>query len=212
MPRISRHLNANSKVKVSARFLRKTDAPDRLTGLYDFNSPRCRRTIARYTNEEQKVVYKVVLDVLPDKVYTLLGNSIKYVGAVDIANNRRDNLNNFHDIMKSYRWEIQTLAFFLGIAEVNAFSAYKKCHRHGASIKHNASKYKLAEGRLKFVTDQRKAERQMQQSSAMNFHKSVKLGKLASGNNIRRKCSTCSTKTEFASICTTDIPLRVECW
>ncbi|ORZ04284.1 hypothetical protein BCR42DRAFT_444308 [Absidia repens] len=38
--------------------------------------------------------------------------------------------------------------------EVNAFSAYKKFNRHGASIKHNAFKYKLAEGILKFVTDQ----------------------------------------------------------
>jgi hypothetical protein len=86
MPRISKHLNANSKVKVSARFLRQTDAPERLTGRYDFNAPGLSfegHTIAQSTNDEQRVVFDVVLDELPDVVYTLLGNSLKYVGPVE---------------------------------------------------------------------------------------------------------------------------------
>lgn len=118
--------------------------------------------------------------------------------------------------MKSYRWEIRTLAFFLGIAEVNAFSAYKKFHRNGASIKHNAFKYKLAQGILNFVADQGEMDRQMKDSRRMtrarNCHKSVKLGKLASGYDIRRKCSTCPTKTTFACTCTTNIPVCQNCW
>jgi hypothetical protein len=118
--------------------------------------------------------------------------------------------------MKSYRWEIRTLAFFLGIAEANAFSAYKKFHHRGASIKHNAFKCKLADGILKFVKDQGEADRQMQQSRrrtrAMNYHKTVNLGKLKSGNDIRRKCSTCKTKTMLRCSCTTNTPLCQPCW
>ncbi|KAI9265242.1 hypothetical protein BDA99DRAFT_579968 [Phascolomyces articulosus] len=45
-------------------------------------------------------------------------------GAVDTANNRRDNISFFHDVMKTYRWEIRCLSFFVAVAEANAFSAY----------------------------------------------------------------------------------------
>jgi hypothetical protein len=43
---------------------------------------------------------------------------------LDIANSRRDNLPSFHDVMKTYRWEIRCLSFFLAVAEANAFSAH----------------------------------------------------------------------------------------
>ncbi|GAA5797971.1 hypothetical protein HPULCUR_003369 [Helicostylum pulchrum] len=33
-----------------------------------------------------------------------------------------DNMISFHDVMKTYRWEVRFLSFVFGIAETNAFS------------------------------------------------------------------------------------------
>ncbi|KAI8375923.1 uncharacterized protein BYT42DRAFT_614720 [Radiomyces spectabilis] len=45
--------------------------------------------------------------------------------SVDIANNRRDDLFSFHDVMRTYRWELRCLSLFLGVIEANSCSAYK---------------------------------------------------------------------------------------
>ncbi|RCH82480.1 hypothetical protein CU098_008409 [Rhizopus stolonifer] len=36
--------------------------------------------------------------------------------SVDANNNRKDNMVSFHDVMKTYRWEVRFLSFVLGIA------------------------------------------------------------------------------------------------
>ncbi|ORZ06179.1 hypothetical protein BCR42DRAFT_443269 [Absidia repens] len=137
--------------------------------------------------------------------------------AVDIANNRRDNLNNFHDTMKSYRWEVRTLAFFLGIAESHAFSAYKVFHQHGASMKHNSFKSKLADSILAFVDDQESLQEQMSASRmktrGMDYHRSVPLGKTEAGKDIRRICRDCKkVKTMLRCSCDPLSPLCHDCW
>lgn len=66
-----------------------------------------------------------------------------FKGAVDTANNRRDNLTSFHDVMKSYRWEVRCLAFFLAIPEANAFSAYMLSALDGSKRLHNAFRWRL---------------------------------------------------------------------
>ncbi|ORZ04283.1 hypothetical protein BCR42DRAFT_398771 [Absidia repens] len=72
-------------------------------------------------------------------------------------------------------------AFFLGIAESNAFSAYKVFHQHGASMKHNSFKSKLADSILALVLDQESLQEQMSASRmktrAMDYHRSVPLEK-----------------------------------
>ncbi|KAL1927833.1 hypothetical protein VTP01DRAFT_3238 [Rhizomucor pusillus] len=45
-------------------------------------------------------------------------------GAVDAAYNCRDNTPSFHTVMKTHRWKVRCLSFFLAIAGANAFSAY----------------------------------------------------------------------------------------
>ncbi|SAL99586.1 hypothetical protein [Absidia glauca] len=48
-----------------------------------------------------------------------------YKSSVDISNNRRDNMTNFHDVMRTYRWGLRCLSFCLGVTEANAFSVFK---------------------------------------------------------------------------------------
>jgi hypothetical protein len=53
--------------------------------------------------------------------------------------------------MKSFRWEVRTLAFFLGIAEANAFSAFKKYSDRGSTLDHSEFKSELADEILEYV-------------------------------------------------------------
>lgn len=73
------------------------------------------------------------------------------LGAVDVANNRRDNLTSFHDVMASYRWEVRCLAFFLAVAEANAFPAYKCFAHDGSEIMHSKFRWSLWQSLLQYA-------------------------------------------------------------
>jgi hypothetical protein len=72
------------------------------------------------------------------------------LGSVDTANNRRDNLTSYHDIISTERWEMRFLGFILGICEANAFSCYKVYAEEGNRIEHSAFKDRTAYSMLKY--------------------------------------------------------------
>lgn len=59
----------------------------------------------------------------------------------------------FHDVMKTYRWEVRFLSFVFGIAEANAFSCYKIWGNNGEGILHAEFKSRLAMSLLHKVKD-----------------------------------------------------------
>lgn len=111
-------------------------------------------------------------------------------GAVDTANNRRDNMPSFHDVMKTYRWEIRCLSFFFAVAEANAFSAYKYVEIEDR-MNHFEFRWRLAESLLDHarVMSEGLGERepyQLRQANVSVAYKIVSLGKLPSGDYYRR--------------------------
>ncbi|KAJ8652095.1 hypothetical protein O0I10_012282 [Lichtheimia ornata] len=46
-------------------------------------------------------------------------------GAIDINNNIRDNMASYHDVIRSQSWQHRSFAFFLAVAEANAFLAWR---------------------------------------------------------------------------------------
>lgn len=64
-------------------------------------------------------------------------------GSVDAANNLRDNLPSYHDIISTERWEMRFFWFILSICEANAFSAYRSFHPNG-KIDHSVFRDSLA--------------------------------------------------------------------
>jgi hypothetical protein len=72
------------------------------------------------------------------------------LGSVDTANNRRDNLTSYHDIISTERWEMRFLGYILGICEANAFNFYKVYAEGGNRIVHGAFKDRTAYSMLKY--------------------------------------------------------------
>jgi len=58
-------------------------------------------------------------------------------GAVDTANNRRDNMISYHDVLKTHRWQMRCLSFFLAQAGANASSAFKAFSNDGSETHHH---------------------------------------------------------------------------
>ena len=59
----------------------------------------------------------------------------------------------FHDVMKTYRWEVRFLSFVFGIAEANAFSCYKIWGNNSEGLLHGEFKSRLAMSLLRKVKD-----------------------------------------------------------
>lgn len=85
MPRPHRDLNDNSIVKVNSRFLRRNSSAHLLEGQHNLEAPGVTfqgKTVARSLDDAQTVMYDVVLDILPDHVFTLAATSMQYIGQV----------------------------------------------------------------------------------------------------------------------------------
>ncbi|KAG2229667.1 hypothetical protein INT48_008899, partial [Thamnidium elegans] len=54
----------------------------------------------------------------------------------------------FHDVLKTYRWEVRFLSFVFGIAEANAFGCYKIWGNNSEGILHSDFKCRLAQSLL----------------------------------------------------------------
>ncbi|CEP19333.1 hypothetical protein [Parasitella parasitica] len=128
-------------------------------------------------------------------------------GAVDTANNRRDKLPSFHDVMKSYNWEIRCLAFFLAVAEANAFSTYKYVEGEGAPH-HFEFRWRLARSLLEHAELMRDGSLfdspHFGSRTSTGRHEITSLGKLPSGDYRRLRCIICHKRTQNFCLCSSD--------
>jgi hypothetical protein len=117
---------------------------------------------------------------------------------VDIANNRRDYLTSYHDVISTESWEMRFLGFILGIAEANAFSFYKIFSDEGGDMIHGIfrqpgfSFLKYCEG----LIDQEKCNEantpmQLRNSSSKNYEY-TSLKKANSNKRRRLVCHSCT--------------------
>ncbi|KAI8327754.1 hypothetical protein BC941DRAFT_249559 [Chlamydoabsidia padenii] len=116
----------------------------------------------------------------------------------------------FHDVLKTQRWELRCLAFFLGIVEANAFSAFKHFRDEGEDVLHTTFRWRLVEG-LKVHINGIKGGNTGNtmgtrgQVHRADYHKLVPLGKHSlSGDYIRRVCIKCKVRTQHKCICAGD--------
>lgn len=132
---------------------------------------------------------------------------------MDISNNRRDNLTSFHDVMKSFRWEIRCLAFFFAVAEANAFSAYKAYAYDGKETLHTKFRWRLAQSLLSKAESMRSpADDSLsscppsRQQRNVLAHGRVSLGLQKSGYVRKRHCrfENCKKKSSQRCVCDTN--------
>jgi hypothetical protein len=155
-----------------------------------------------------------------EKIHIIL---IDFVGSVDTANNRRDNLTSYHDIISNDRWEMRFLGFILGICEANAFSCYKTFADGGDKMGHSKFKDTMAFQLLKHC------ESLVNTTSVSNSNEQMSLRRgdfhtwvpLPNQNGVKRKrlaCRTCSwngktgTRVGHCCSCNTNLPLCKNCY
>jgi Transposase IS4 len=56
--------------------------------------------------------------------------------AVDAANNLRDNMTSYHDVLRGDSWLHRVFAFYLGVVEANAYAAHRKYNARAESVQH----------------------------------------------------------------------------
>ena len=141
----------------------------------------------------------------------------EHKSAVDIANNRRDNLRSYHDVIATERWEMRFLAFIFGIAEANAWSCYKEFAVDGDKITHGDFKDKVAYQLLQYCNGQvTNVARDNGIMPRRTKHTLVNL-KSRSNMKIRLCCRSCyekgnyGTRVVYCCSCNPDRALCKEC-
>ncbi|KAG2190743.1 hypothetical protein INT47_012160 [Mucor saturninus] len=111
----------------------------------------CSRTtngnIRRFVDPVRKELVEVARPRVFDEYETSKVGKEKYI------QNRRDNLINFHDVMRTYCRELRCLSFCLGVTEANAFSAFKFFSVGGNDVGHSEFRWRLAEALKYHVKD-----------------------------------------------------------
>lgn len=108
----------------------------------------------------------------------------------------------FHDVMKTCRWEIRSLSFFLAVAEANAFSAYSFFRRDDEEVPmHFEFRWRLAQSMLEHVESLKQGEGQpperiLRPRGRWEGHKFMPLGKSSQGKYLRRRCVGCHVRTQ----------------
>jgi hypothetical protein len=137
---------------------------------------------------------------------------------VDTANNRRDNLISYHDIISTERWEMGFLGFILGICEANAFSCYKVFADGGDKIIHSTFKDTMVFQFLRHCEELANTSAETDPYDPMilrsdNIHESVPLRKENYTKRIRLACKNCNlngisrTRVEKRCSCNPDTPM-----
>lgn len=147
---------------------------------------------------------------------------IDYIGAVDAANNLRDNLTSYHDVIKTERWEMRFFGFFLGLCEANAFSSFRKFHKDGISMGHSSFKDQLAFEMLRYcqnLNSGRPSEVAISDRLLRSDYDHVYVSMSAHRNKrIRLACSRCKennvvgTRVEKSCSCNPAAPLCDQCY
>lgn len=148
-----------------------------------------------YETHKSKILqtYEIIIAV---SIYAI------FLGSVDTANNRRDNLISFHDVIITERWEMRFFAFLLGIAEANVFSCYKIWGRDGGRIAHGAFKDHLAFALLQHCKSLVEMDRTVHLSRHMQlrYEPSHILVRLTGqgAKRVRRVCTSCRRASRFS--------------
>lgn len=101
---------------------------------------------------------------------------------------------------------VRCLAFFLAVAEANAFSAYSGYSEEGADMDHFEFRWRLAQSLMTYAVTRRAAVAALEAPSlrprgALQEHRFVSLGNLSYGNYIRRHCISCYKETHHRCGC-----------
>lgn len=88
----------------------------------------------------------------------------------------------FHDVMKTFRWEMRCLSFFLAVAEANAFSAYVKYAHDGSKTMHEDFRCRLAQSLISHVE-------QMRMGTEASIHVFESKGGTCAPKNVAGKAS-----------------------
>lgn len=113
----------------------------------------------------------------------------------------------FHDVMKTFRWEMRCLSFFLAVAEANAFSAYVKYAHDGSKTMHEDFRCRLAQSLISHVEQMRmgtEASIHVLRARVGHVHRRMSLGKPPGGGFRRRRCKVCGNKTPLVCSCNPD--------
>lgn len=145
------------------------------------------------------------------------------IGSVDAANNLRDNLTSYHDIIISERWEMRFFGFFLGICEANAFAAFRNFSRLDRTMGHASFKDSLAFQMLKYCESLTSLSQVGNEVNNRTLRRDTKHSyvSMSAGNGtkrIRLACSKCKkagvpgTRVEKSCSCNPDHPLCQTCY
>ncbi|CEG76419.1 hypothetical protein RMATCC62417_11316 [Rhizopus microsporus] len=74
----------------------------------------------------------------------VVGEYERHKSSVGAANNLRNNLASYHDIISTEGWEMRFFGFFLGLCEANAYSPFRVFSEEGDSRGHSFFKDNLA--------------------------------------------------------------------
>ncbi|CEG75850.1 hypothetical protein RMATCC62417_10828 [Rhizopus microsporus] len=93
----------------------------------------------------------------------------RHKSSVDAANNLRDNLTSYHDIISTERWGMYFFGFFLGLCEANVYSSFRVFSEKGASRGHSSFKDNLAFNMLEHCKKLKVRYNEMAQDSNLMF-------------------------------------------
>ncbi|PHZ11391.1 uncharacterized protein RHIMIDRAFT_238825 [Rhizopus microsporus ATCC 52813] len=142
-------------------------------------------------------------------------------GSVDAANNLRDNLTSYHDIISTERWEMRFFGFFLSLCEANAYSSFRVFSEEGASRGHSSFKDNLAFNLLEHCKKLKSRYNEVAQGSnrmlrSDSNHSYVSMSNAGNKRkrSVCRKCKESGTngkRVEKFCSCDPTIPLCFDC-
>jgi hypothetical protein len=141
---------------------------------------------------------------------------------VDAANNLRDNMTSYHDVITTERWEMRFFAFFLGICEANAYASFRRFATVGSSMNHASFKDTLAFQMLAYCENLEATYSTQVQNNNRILRRDANHSymSMSSGHSNKRRrlaCGKCretgfsGTRVEKSCSCNPDYPLCKNC-
>ncbi|CDH55609.1 predicted protein [Lichtheimia corymbifera JMRC:FSU:9682] len=124
-------------------------------------------------------------------------------GAIDINNNIRDNMISYHDVIRTNTWQHRSFAFFLAVAEANAFLAWRTFGPENLrGITHFKFRERLA-SELVHAYEYNGTENTS--SASAGYHSLVVIGKKVGSNgkkySMQKQCQHCKRRTTKMCVC-----------
>ncbi|PHZ09580.1 uncharacterized protein RHIMIDRAFT_294402 [Rhizopus microsporus ATCC 52813] len=184
MPPVKKKLDINVKVPVSKRFITDNTVKTILLREHDWNEPKLSfqgKTIAQ--SNLVTIKHPEVIDGFE-----------RHKSSVDAANNLRDNLTSYHDIISTERWEMRFFSFFLSLDEANAYSSFRVFSEEGDSRGHSSFKDNLTFNLLEHCKKLKSRHNEVAQDSNRMFRSDSNHSYVSMSNagNKRKRLDTIS--------------------